>query len=118
MTPRRLLIALSALAILGLAAPAAASAKTVTKTCRGPATGTCTASFNLAGGASNVRLVVELPGTSYHRPKASVSPSSLKGAYSLTRGTFRLGGSEYAVTLNAVQSIRRGRLTLSFKPTS
>lgn len=39
----------------------------------------------------------------------------MKGAYSLSKGSFSLGGSLYTVTLNAVQSIPRGAtLTLKF----
>jgi hypothetical protein len=114
MTPSRIpaLLAAALAALLLLAATAAA--KTVTKTCKGDTT--CKASFSLAGGASNERLVIELPGTSYHNPRVSVSPRSLRGAYDLSRGRFRLGGSEYVVTLDAVGSIRRGTLTFTFVP--
>jgi hypothetical protein len=97
-------------------APAAAGAKTVTRMCRGASS--CTAGFSLRGGASNVKLVIELPGTSYRRPRVSVTPSSLRGSYDLSGGKFQLGGSEYTVTLNAVQSIRRGTLTFVFRPTA
>jgi hypothetical protein len=41
---------------------------------------------------------------------------SLKGAYDLSGGRFRLGGSEYTVKLSAVGSIRRGTLTFTFTP--
>jgi hypothetical protein len=115
MTASRVATAL-VLACVGRAAlPAGAAAKTVTKTCNG--TSTCTAAFSLRGGASNEKLVIQLPGTSFRKPRVSVSPSSLKGAYSLSHGKFQLGGSEYTVTLNAVQSIRRGTLTFRFTPT-
>jgi hypothetical protein len=110
------LIAAFALACLVAALPGTAAAKTVTKTCKGPPGGTCTAAFSLKGGASNETLVIELPGTSYRKPRVSVSPSSLKGAYDLSGGRFRLGGSEYTVKLSAVGSIRRGTLTFTFTP--
>jgi hypothetical protein len=115
MTAPRLATVLVLACVAAAAVPATAAAKTVTKTCKG--TSTCTAAFSLRGGASNEKLVIQLPGTSFRKPRVSVSPSSLKGAYSLTHGKFQLGGSEYTVRLNAVQSIRRGTLTFRFTPT-
>jgi hypothetical protein len=98
-----------------LAIPAGASAAgSATARCTGGAT-TCTATFSLAGGASNKRLTVELPGTNLKLVSHSVTPHWVAGAYSLSRGAYSLGGSVYTTTLNAVQSIPRGaKLKLSF----
>ena len=114
MTSRRLAALLALACLVAAAVPGTAAAKTVSKTCKGSST--CTASFSLRGGASNEKLVIELPGTSYRRPRVSVSPSSLRGAYALSGGKFTTGGSVYTVTLSAVQSIRRGTLTFTFTP--
>jgi hypothetical protein len=108
----RLAVVLTALAVLAL--PATASAKTVTKQCKGRST--CRAAFSLAGGASNEKLVIELPGTSYRKPRVTVSPRNLSGSYDLSGGKFQEGGSVYTVKLSAVQSIRRGTLTFTFTP--
>ena len=47
---------------------------------------TCTATFSLAGGASNKRLTVELPGTNLKLVAHVVTPHWVSGAYSLSRG--------------------------------
>ena len=76
----------------------------------------CTASVSLAGGASNKLIRIELPGTSWRRPSVRVSPASSRGAYSITKARFALGGSEYRFVLNAVRANPRGsHLTLSFR---
>jgi hypothetical protein len=105
--------ALAAVATFGVASTASA-AGTRTVVCRGNEM-ICSARVNLGGGASNVRLVVELPGTELKLVSKAVSPEWLHGAYSLTNGRYTTGGSVYTATLNAVQSIpRRGNLTLVF----
>jgi len=105
------LIATGTFAVPSLAAPAG---KTRVVRCKGTANG-CKAVVSLAGGASNVKLKVQLTDTDFALLKKTVSPKSLKGAYSLTRGKFVQGGSVYTATLNAVQSIgRNGKLTLTF----
>lgn len=98
---------------------AAGSADAATRaqvvTCRGTER-VCNASVSLAGGASNKAVKVELPGTSWRRPSVRVSPRSSRSAYSISRGRFALGGSEYRFTLNAVRANPRGaRLTLTFR---
>ncbi|HMJ01417.1 MAG TPA: hypothetical protein VK506_00665 [Conexibacter sp.] len=113
---RRALGALLAAAVAALLAlPAAASAAgSATAVCRG-GDSTCLATFSLAGGASNKRLTVELPGTNLKLVAHVVTPHWVAGAYSLSRGRYSLGGSVYTTTLNAVQSIPRGaKLRLEF----
>jgi hypothetical protein len=103
-------LAAGALALPG-AAGAAGSARAV---CRGTDQ-SCTATFSLAGGASNKTLTVQLSGTNLKLVHASATPAFVHGAYSLGRGRYSLGGSVYTTTLNAVQSIPKGaKLTLEF----
>lgn len=103
------------LAVTIAAGSAAAAGKVETVTCRGSEQ-VCKASVGLAGGASSRLVKVELPGTSWRRPSVRVSPASSRGAYSISRGRFALGGSEYRFTLNAVKANPRGsRLTLTFR---
>lgn len=103
-----------AAALAALAFAGSASAKDVTVMCRGDEN-LCTAVVPLGGGASNARLTVELPGTALKLVARNVNPDWLHGAYSLSRGSYSLGGSVYTATLNAVESIpRRGVLLLTF----
>jgi hypothetical protein len=74
----------------------------------------CGVSFSLVGGASNKRLTVNLPGTNLHVLNTFPIPLTLRGAYRLSGPRFSLGGSVYSVTLNAVGSIRAGRLAFVF----
>jgi hypothetical protein len=74
----------------------------------------CGVSFSLVGGASNKRLTVNLPGTNMHVLNSFPTPLTLRGAYRLSAPRFSLGGSVYSVTLNAVGSIRVGRLAFVF----
>ena len=79
--------------------------------CRGTER-SCTASVSLAGGASNRLVTIELPGTSWRSPSVGVTPASSRGAYSISKARFALGGSVYRFTLNAVRANPRGsRLT-------
>jgi hypothetical protein len=95
-------------------APAVAASATRTIACKGNDT-SCTAVVSLAGGASNVKLKIELSGTNLKLKSTTVKPSSVRGAYSLSKGTYSLGGSLYTATLNAVRSISKGStLTLRF----
>lgn len=75
--------------------------------CRG-GSNACTARVGLAGGASNRRVVIQLTDSDLRLVSVRPNRASLRGAYSITRQRMRQGGSEYALTLNAVQSIRRG----------
>jgi hypothetical protein len=108
-----------ALAMAGLLAPAASaqSARAAIGSATARCVGSehlCGVSFSLAGGASNKRLTVNLPGTNMHVLNSFPIPLSLRGAYSLSSPRFSLGGSLYTVTLNAVGSIRVGRVALVF----
>jgi hypothetical protein len=82
--------------------------------CKGGAT-SCTATISLAGGASNKKLRIALSDTDLKLAGQTVKPSEVKGAYSLTKGSYSQGGSLYTVTLNAVKAIPKGAtLTLKF----
>jgi hypothetical protein len=103
------------LAVTIVAGTANAASKAQTVTCRGSEQ-VCKASVSLAGGANNKLVKVELPGTSWRAPSVRVTPASSRGAYSISRARFALGGSEYRFTLNAVKANPRGsRLTLTFR---
>jgi len=111
---RRLAAAVLAAGALAALAATGASAKTVTIKCRGGSS-SCSATIGLAGGASNKKLRIELTDTNLKLVGRSVKPKEVKGAYSLSKGSYSLGGSVYNVTLNAVQSIPKGAtLTLRF----
>jgi hypothetical protein len=113
-TSRRLAAALVTLAALAGASASAASAKTVSLSCRGGSS-SCSVTIGLAGGASNKKLKIALSDTNLKLVARSVKPSSVRGAYELSKGSYSLGGSLYTVTLNAVQSIPKGAtLTLKF----
>jgi hypothetical protein len=93
---------------------ASAAGKVRSITCRGGSS-SCSATVGLAGGASNVKLKIALSDTDLKLAKVTVKPSSVRGAYELSKGSYSLGGSLYTVTLNAVQSIPKGAaLTLKF----
>ncbi len=75
--------------------------------CRG-GSNSCTARVSLAGGASNRRVVIQLTDDDLRLLSVAPNRASLRGAYSITDQRLRQGGSEYALTLNAVRSIPRG----------
>jgi hypothetical protein len=82
--------------------------------CRGNAH-TCHARINLAGGARNREIVIRLTNTDLSLQSVKASPRRERAAYSLTRGHFAHGGTEYIVTLNAARSSPRGSgLSLTF----
>jgi hypothetical protein len=118
--PRLTALAGTILTAVGLAAfatvfGAQASAQTRSVGCRGTEQ-SCKAVVSLAGGASNERLRVVLPGTDLRLISVAVRPHWVQGAYSLSRGSYALGGSRYIARLNAVESIPRGaRLVLLFE---
>ncbi len=121
-TPHRLArataVAGALIATAALAAPALAAPKTRDVTCKGNANA-CSAVVSLAGGASNVKLRIALTDTDFALTSTTVRPASVKGAYSLSKGSFSVGGSIYTTTLNAVRSIPKGAtLTLRFGVTS
>jgi len=111
---RRLAAAVLAAGALAAITATGASAKTVTVKCRGGGS-SCSATIGLAGGASSKKLKITLSDTNLKLVGISVKPAEVKGAYSLSKGSYSLGGSVYSVTLNAVQSIPKGAtLTLKF----
>ncbi len=116
MPSRRLLIAVAAgvaaTALIGSAGALGAGSQTVA--CTGGAS-QCTAKVSLAGGASNKVITVKLTDTNLHLASKS-APKADKGAYSITKAKYTMGGSMYTFTLNAVGSIPKGTmLTLIFK---
>jgi hypothetical protein len=89
---------------------AQSSASTVaerTVACRGSGT-VCRARVSLAGGASNEQVVIRLTDTDLRLVSVKPNRRYLRGAYLVSNGRFRLGGSQYVFTLNAVGSIRVG----------
>jgi hypothetical protein len=116
------LLAAGAIAAGVIAPPAVASpdrkatsGATVKVTCRGTERA-CKAVVSIAGGASNRRVVVMLPGTHWKSPTVTVTPRSSRGAYLISNRRFALGGAEYRFTLNAVRANPRGaQLTLTFR---
>lgn len=112
--PRYLAAAVLAAGALAAIAAPGASAKTVSLKCRGGSS-SCSVTIGLAGGASNKKLRISLSDTNLKLVGRSVKPKEVNGAYSLSKGSYSLGGSVYNVTLNAVQSIPKGAtLTLRF----
>jgi hypothetical protein len=112
--PRRLTAAVLAAGALAAITATGASAKTMSIKCRGGSS-SCTATIGLAGGASNKKLKIALTDTNLKLVGVTVKPREVKGAYSLSKGGYSLGGSVYTVTLNAVQSTPKGAtLTLKF----
>lgn len=112
-------IAGALLSPIAAASPAVAASghsggKTVSVICHGGGS-SCTAVVGLAGGASNKKLKIALSDTDLKLVGVVAKPAFIHGAYSLSGGSYSLGGSLYTVTLNAVQSIPKGStLTLRF----
>jgi pimeloyl-ACP methyl ester carboxylesterase len=94
--------------VLGMVRPAAVR-------CRGGAD-SCRARVNLAGGASDKRLVIRLSDNDLRLVSVRPNRRFVRGAYGLGGQRLRRGGSQYVFSLNAVQSIPRGSyLTLTFR---
>jgi hypothetical protein len=77
----------------------------------------CQARVNIAGGASDRKLIVHLPLHSVQLWLDSVTaaPRSVNGSYALSDGHFAQGHSEYVARLDAVRSEPRGsHLVLTF----
>jgi hypothetical protein len=84
--------------------------------CRGTAF-LCHARVNIAGGASDRKLIVHLPPQNIQLWLDSVTaaPRSVNGSYALSDGHFAQGHSEYVAHLDAVRSDPRGsHLVLTF----
>jgi hypothetical protein len=95
------------------AAPAAASGSQTVK-CTGNAY-FCGAVVSIAGGASSRTVKINLTDTDFARVAVRVRPGASRGAFSISHAGFRLGGSQYQFTLNAVKSNKRtARIILLF----
>jgi hypothetical protein len=97
-----------------LAASPAGAASSQTVRCVGTAD-FCGATVSIAGGASNRVVTINLTDTNFKRVGIRVIPSSSRGAFSISKASFRLGGSQYRFTLNAVRANPpRARIILLF----
>ncbi|MDA3005105.1 MAG: hypothetical protein O3B97_00415 [Actinomycetota bacterium] len=67
----------------------------------------CSVKVPLGGGAANERIAIELTGTNMGEPTIEVDPE-YQGAYDISDAEFTTGGSIYAFTLDAVESIPEG----------
>jgi hypothetical protein len=75
----------------------------------------CAATVSIAHGAVNRRVTVNLTDTDVKLAKVTVRPPASKGAFEISRASYRLGGSQYRFTLNAVRGNPRGaRIVLIF----
>lgn len=108
------LVALGALATIAIAVAPAGAARTQTVHCIGTSD-YCGATLSIAGGAVNRVVTVDLSGTNLRVVGAYAVPGSARRGFSITHAAFRLGGSQYRFTLNALRSNPRGaRLVLLF----
>ena len=83
--------------------------------CRG-GSDSCRARVNLAGGASDKRIVIRLSDPDLRLVSVRPNRRALRGSYGLSGQRLRAGGSKYVVRLNAAQSTRRGAyLILTFR---
>jgi hypothetical protein len=75
----------------------------------------CGATVPIAGGVSNRVVTINLTDTDFSRVAVRVIPGSSAGAFSISGASFRLGGSQYRFTLNAVSANPKGaRIILLF----
>ncbi len=96
-----------------IAAPAGAAGSQTVK-CVGSGD-FCGATVSIAGGASNKLVTINLTDTDFSRVAVRVIPANSKGAFSISKASFRLGGSQYRFTLNAVKANPKGsRIILLF----
>jgi hypothetical protein len=99
---------------LGLLGAAPPKGGTQIVKCRGNHR-SCRVRINLAGGARNRTIVIQLTNTNLTLMNVKAPPRREHAAYSLTNGHFAHGGSQYVVTLNAAQSSPPGSdLILTF----
>ena len=62
----------------------------------------CGATVSIAGGASNRVVKIKLTDTDFKLVAVRVVPKTSKGAFSISKASFRHGGSQYRFTLSAV----------------
>jgi hypothetical protein len=99
---------------VALATSTAGAAGNQTVKCVGTAD-FCGATVSIAGGASDRVVTVNLTDTDFKLVGVRVIPATSRGAFSISKASFRLGGSQYRFTLNAVRSNPRGaRIILLF----
>ena len=108
---------LAAVVAMGLltAIPATAAAPSrQTVKCVGTAD-FCGATVSIAGGASRKQVTVTLTDTDLKLVSVQAIPSSSKGAYNISKASYRTGGSQYRFTLSAVRGNPKGaRIVLLF----
>jgi hypothetical protein len=116
MRHRLRLALLAAGAVVAAGAVAVPTGAATRQTVRCVGTGDfCGATVSIAGGASNRIVTVNLTDTDLRRVGVRVIPASSRGAFSISRASFRQGGSQYRFTLNAVRANPRGaRIILLF----
>jgi hypothetical protein len=97
-----------------LAVVSAGAAGTQSVRCVGGAD-SCSATVSIAGGASNRAVTVNLSGTNLKLAGVWAIPAASRKAFGISNASYRLGGSQYRFTLNAVKSNpRRARIILVF----
>jgi hypothetical protein len=75
----------------------------------------CSATVSIAHGAQNRVVTVNLSDTNLKLAKVTVRPPASKGAFDISKASYRLGGSQYRFTLNAVRGNPAGaRIILIF----
>src|ERR1700744_4105091 len=75
----------------------------------------CSATVSIAHGARNRVVKVKLSDTNLKLVKVTVRPAASKDAFDISKASYRLGGSQYRFTLNAVRANPRGaRIVLIF----
>jgi hypothetical protein len=75
----------------------------------------CGATVSIAGGASNRQVTVALTDTDLKLVSVQLIPSTSKGAYSISKASYSVGGSVYKFTLSAVRANPKGaRIVLLF----
>jgi hypothetical protein len=108
------LVMAGALLVGVLASAPAGAAGTQTVKCVGTAD-FCGATVSIAGGASNKVVTINLTDTDFTRVGVRVIPANSKGSFNISKASFRLGGSQYRFTLNAVKANpKRARIVLLF----
>jgi hypothetical protein len=97
-----------------LTAATASAGRTQTVRCVGNAN-FCGATVSIGGVATTRVVNVRLTDTDLKLARVSVIPAASRRAFSISKASYRLGGSQYRFTLNAVRANRRGaRIILIF----
>lgn len=108
--------AVSALAIGLVSVSSAGAARSQSVRCMGSAD-YCGATVGIGGGVSGRTVNVNLSGTNLKLVGAYAVPGTAHRGFSISNASYRLGGSVYRFTLNALRSNpRNARLVLLFAP--